>query len=110
MSNLQPHFSFPSTVSVALLHTASTQIEQRRSNFFLRVFGAVVFKFEPNLTVVTLVQKFVKCCSNQECCSICVDTVDGKDSTKYVLKTFSSFNSRRKYPTFYGAERRMGTY
>ena len=78
MSNLQPHFSLPSTVSAALLHTASTQIEQRRSNFCLRFFGAVVFKFEPNLTIVTFVQKFVKCCS------ICVDMVYGKDSAENI--------------------------
>ena len=30
----------------------STQIERRRSDFRPRFFGAVVFKFEPNLTVL----------------------------------------------------------
>ena len=32
--------------------TVSTQIERRRSNFRPRFFGAFVFKFEPNLTVL----------------------------------------------------------
>ena len=46
--------------------------------------GAVAFKFEPILAVVIkyqppksglLLKKIAKCCSNQECRSICVDTV-----------------------------------
>ena len=34
------------------MYTVSTQIERRRSNFRKRFFGAFVFKFEPNLTVL----------------------------------------------------------
>ena len=32
--------------------TVSTQILQRRSNFRPEIFGAVAFKFEPNMTAV----------------------------------------------------------
>ena len=45
-----------------------------------RFFGAVALKFEPKMTVIikNLAQKvdfWAKCCSNQDCCSICADTV-----------------------------------
>ena len=33
-------------------YTVSTQIEQCRTNFCPEIFGAVAFKFEPNMTVV----------------------------------------------------------
>ena len=66
------------------IYTVPAQIERRRSNFRPEVFGAVAFKFEPNMTVVIkylfqkvdfLIKKIVKCRSNQECHSICIDTV-----------------------------------
>ena len=49
----------------------STQIERHRSDFRPRFFGAVVFKFEPNMTVIikNLAQKvdfLAKCHSNQD--------------------------------------------
>ena len=34
------------------IYTVPAQIERRRSNFRPEVFGAVAFKFEPNMTVV----------------------------------------------------------
>ena len=60
--------------------TVSAQIEQRCSNMTKRFFGAVALKFEPNMTVIikNLAQKvdfWAKRCSNQDCCSICADTV-----------------------------------
>ena len=56
------------------------QIERRRSNFHPGFFGAFVFKFKPNMTVIikNLAQKvdlLTKCRSNQDCCSICSGTV-----------------------------------
>ena len=59
-------------------YTVPAQIERRRSNFRPGGFGAVAFKFEPNLTVVIkylpqnvdFCSKIVKCRSNQECPSI----------------------------------------
>ena len=60
--------------------TVSAQIEEFCSNITERFFGAVALKFEPKMTVIikNLAQKvdfWAKCCSNQDCCSICADTV-----------------------------------
>ena len=60
--------------------TVLAQIEQRRSNKQKWFFGAVEFKFEPNMTVLikNLAQKvdfWANCRSNQECRSICAGTV-----------------------------------
>ena len=65
---------------IFVLNTVSAQIEQRCSNITERFFGAVALKFEPKMTVIikNLAQKvdfWAKCCSNQDCCSICADTV-----------------------------------
>ena len=56
------------------------QIERGFSNFRPGFFGAVIFKFEPNMTVfnINLAQKvdfFAKCYSNQDCLGICASTV-----------------------------------
>ena len=57
--------------------TVSTQIEWHRCNFRPGFFGAIAYHcnqvFAPKQW--TFVQKIGKCCSNQECRSIWVDTV-----------------------------------
>ena len=60
--------------------TVPEQVEWCCSNFRPEFFAAVVFKFEPNMTVIikNLAQKvdfLAKCRSNQDCRSICADTV-----------------------------------
>ena len=63
-----------------IVHTVPAQIERRRSNKQKWFFGAVEFKFEPNMTVLikNLAQKvdfWAKCRSNQDCCSIYAGSV-----------------------------------
>ena len=63
-----------------IVHTVPAQIERRRSNKQKWFFGAVEFKFEPNMTVLikNLAQKvdfWANCRSNQDCRSICAGTV-----------------------------------
>ena len=63
-----------------IVHTVPVQIERRRSNKQKWFFGAVEFKFEPNMTVLikNLAQKvdfWANCRSNQDCRSICAGTV-----------------------------------
>ena len=63
--------------------TVPAQIERRRSNKQKWFFGAVEFKFEPNMTVLikNLAQKvdfWANCRSNQDCRSICAGTVGTK--------------------------------
>ena len=61
-------------------YTVPAQIERLRSNKQKWFFGAVEFKFEPNMTVLikNLAQKvdfWANCRSNQDCRSICAGTV-----------------------------------
>ena len=63
-----------------IVHTVPAQIERRRSNKQKWFFGAVEFKFEPNMTVLikNLAQKvdfWANYRSNQDCRSICASTV-----------------------------------
>ena len=56
------------------------QIERRHSNKQKFFFGAVEFKFEPDMTVIikNLAQKVdfrAKCRSKEDCCSICAGMV-----------------------------------
>ena len=72
------------------IYTVPAQIERRRSNFRPEVFGAVAFKFEPKITVIikNFVQKvdfLTKCCSNQDCRSICAGTVCTSNRYYYYL-------------------------
>ena len=60
--------------------TIPAQIEWRHSNKQKWFFGAIEFKFEPNMTVLikNLAQKvdfWANCRSNQDCRSICAGTV-----------------------------------
>ena len=78
-----------------MANTVPAQIERRHSNFCQGFFGAVVFKFEPNMTVIikNLAQKvhfLAKCRSNQDCRSICAGTVVGgiaSEKTKSIIES-----------------------
>ena len=65
---------------IHILSTVVTQIEQRCSNKSKSFLYAVLFKFCMLKSSIcrkkfTFEPKNAKCCSNQECCCICVDTV-----------------------------------
>ena len=100
-------------MSTALIkHTISKQILWRCSNFRPEVFGAVAFKFEPNMTVVIkylsqkvgflVCKKIVKCRSNQECRSICVDTVSTSTKNRSPLLPVSSTTNMVVVPIYNG--------
>ena len=46
------HKVLKNSLACSSIHTVTTQILRRRSNFRPEVFGAVAFKFETNMTVV----------------------------------------------------------
>ena len=75
--------------------TVPAQIERHCSNFRPGFFAAVVFKFEPNMTVIikNLAQNvdfLAKCHSNQDCRSICAGMVVGgtaAEKTNSIIET-----------------------
>ena len=81
------------------MNTVPAQIERRRSNKQKWFFGAVEFKFEPNMTVLikNLAQKvdfWANCRSNRDCRSICAGTVDRRPA-KHWKSTMAFFHPRQ---------------